>query len=360
MKKEYIMSEEDKQMKKKKIELNRVKRKLKVEPIEALNKKIKEECSPSSTTSEVSDDQGLSLDRFQITSDSSVEEIVGAITEIPNEASQIIERVMKTQSEALSLMTRIIQDSKQALLLISHLIKNPSDGMLIISKMMSKSPLEALSVFTQFLSSPTHALNIILKVMFSPNDVQKFMTELSNSPQNALEIMNRFIPDSLETNQKNVNKLITPNSADAENETIKSMLDASSIDSPNSVASASPQSAPSAADSYLESDSNNNDYQQMTATILREIAFDLTGKQMPAKKNSIDQIINEAIKLEYTTPQFAQMYNASRELNEVEMMKMQELLDANDTLQTPIEEDHLSFLEFFGEDSPIKVSLTIF
>jgi nuclear receptor subfamily 1 group I len=348
------MSEEDKQMKKKKIEQNRVKRKLKVQPEEAkIIKKIKEECSPSSTSSDCSDDQEVSLERFQITSDSSVTQIVNAITEIPHEASQIIQRVMSTQGEALSLMSRIIQEPSQALALVSHLIKFPSDGMLIISKIMPQSPMEALSVFAQFLSSPTHALQIIFKIMSSPNEVLKFMTELTKSPQNALEIMNQFMPDSLETIQ-NVNKLINPNkSADAENETIKSMLDTSSVDSPNSVAS--PQSAPSTIDSYLESDSNNNDYQQMTATILREIAYDLTGKETPAKKNSIDQIINEAIKLEYTTPQYAQMCNASHELNEVELMKIQELLDANHMLQTPIEEDHLSFLGFFGEDSPIKV-----
>lgn len=348
------MSEEDKQMKKQKIEQNRVKRKLKVQPNEA-KKKIKEESSPSS---DVSDDQGISLDRYKITSDLSVAEIVSAIIEIPNEANQIIQRVMKTQSEALNLMSRIIQEPSQALLLISHLIKYPSDGMLIISKMMSQSPLDALSVFTQFLSSPTHALHIIFKVMSSPNEVLNFMTELTKSPQNALEIMNRFMPRSLETIQ-NVSNQIDPNKTEEENETIKSMLDASSVDSPNSIAS--PQSAPSsAADSYHEFDSNNNDYQQMTVTILKEIAYDLTGKQMPAKKNSIDQIINEAIKLEYTTPQFAQIYNASKELNEVEVIKLQELLDANHTLQTPIEEDHLSFLGYFGEDSPIKVFKKIF
>lgn len=354
MKKEYIMTDEDKKMKKKKIEQNRIKRKLKGQSNESIMKKIKEECSPTSTTTELSDE--ISLDRFKITSDSSVQNIVSAIMEIPNEANEIIQRVMKTQSETLNLMSRIVQEPSQALLLISHLIKYPSDGMLIISKMMSQSPLDALSVFTQFLSSPTHALHIIFKVMSSPNEVLKFMTELTKHPQNALEIMNRFLPDSLEAIQ-NVNQLINSGkNADDENETIKSVLDASSVDSPNFAAS--PQAASSPSDSYHESDSNNNsntrDYQQMTAMILREIAYDLTGKQNAVKENSIDQIINEAIKLEYTTPQFAHMHSSSRELNDIEIMKIQELLDANDALHAPIEENHLSFLGF-GDDSPIKV-----
>lgn len=330
------MSEEDKEIKKRKIEQNRCKRKIKsgvTTPKAVIEvKKIKEECS---TTTCDSDDQ-ISLDRFRITSTSSVEEIISAITEIPNEASQIIQQVMKTQSETLSVMSRIIQEPSQALLLISHLIKFPSDGMLIISKMMSQSPLDALSVFTQFLSSPTHALHIIFKVMSSPNEVLNFMTELTNSPQNALEIMKRFnVPMSREK----------PN----ENETLKSMLDGASIDSPNSIAS-----SPKIPNSPLhhDSDSNNNDYNQMTSMILREIAEDLLGKQ--AKENSIDQIINEAIKLEYTTPQIAHMHNANRELNEIEVMKIQELLDANNALHAPIDEDHLSFLGVDGS-SAIKV-----
>lgn len=373
MKKEYIMTDEDKELKKKKIEQNRNKRKSKLQSREVgeeesceetveVKKKIKEECSPTSTTADFndSDDQVLSLDRLKISSDSSVYDIVHAITEVPNEASQIIQQVMKTQSETLSVMSRIIQESNQALLLISHLIKFPSDGMLIISKMMAQSPLDALSVFSKFLNSPTDALHIIFKVMSSPNDVLKFMTELTNFPENALDIMNRFIPAPRETIQ-GVNRLINPTSSkitaeSAENETIKSMLDVSSIDSPNSIASPSSSihSAQMAdSDSNNNNNNNDNDYQHMTATILREIACDLSGKQTPFKENSIEQIINEAIKLEYTTPQIAQMQNASRELNEIEIMKIQELLDANHALYLPIEDDHLSFLDFAG--SPIKV-----
>lgn len=364
------MTEEDKELKKKKIEQNRKKRKSKLQSRDEscertveVKKKIKEE--PSSTTADFndSDDQILSLDRLKISSDSNVTEIVTAITEIPKDASQIIQQVMKTQNETLSVMSRIIQEPNQALLLISHLIKFPSDGMLIISKMMSQSPLDALTVFSKFLNSPTDALHIIFKVMSSPNDVLKFMTELTNSPHNALDIMSRFIPAPRETIQ-GINSLINPakTAESAESETIKSMLDVSSIDSPNSIASPTPSTSSSSIHSstqMADSDSNNNnndtDYQHMTATILREITCDLSGKQTSFKGNSIDQIINEAIKLEYTTPQIAHMQNASRELNEIELMKIQELLDANHALYLPIEDDHLSFLGF-GDDSPIKVT----
>lgn len=352
MKKEYIMSDEDKEIKRMKIEQNRNKRKLKADPVDdKINKKIKDEKSPApsitTNNSDDSDDQSVSSNQINLSSESSVVDIVSAITEIPKESSKIIQQVMKTQDETLAVMSRIINDSNQALLLISHLIKNPSDGMLIISKMMSKSPLDALSVFTQFMSSPLDALQIIFKIMSSPKDVLIFMTELTKAPQNAMDIMRKFMSSPTESLQ-NMSRLITNNAQYTENETIKSMLDVSSLDSPKSIISMpSPSteiSSPSS--SYNDSDSNNNDYQQLTTTILKEIAYDISGKKsQPFKVNSIDSIINEAIKLEYNTPEMITNYgNTCRELNEVEMMKIQELLDANCALYAPIEEDHLSFL----------------
>ncbi|KAG5670522.1 hypothetical protein PVAND_000780 [Polypedilum vanderplanki] len=381
MKKEYIMSEEDKELKRIKIEQNRSKRKMKKEGTESSEEskpskltKIKDEgWSPLSTSSvqspdsksEDSIDHTTTLDRLKISSDSSVAEIVNAITEIPKESSQIIQNVMKTQQEALSVMSRIIHEPNQALLLISHLIKNPSDGMLIISKMMSQSPLDALSVFTQFMTSPFDALQIIFKVMSSPKDVLAFMTELTKSPQNALEIMNKFITTPSE-------KTVTESSQELNsncNETIKSMLDVnSSNSSPNPIVSSSSfissqTTTNSPTSFYQDSDSNNNDYQQMTTTILREIAYDISvgGKQsVSSKENSIDSIISEAIKLEYSTPQMvAQMKNQSRELNEVEIMKIQELLDANCALYAPIEEDQFSFFGM-SDDLSIKADGTHF
>jgi nuclear receptor subfamily 1 group I len=370
MKKEYIMSEEDKELKRIKIEQNRSKRKMRQETVEndedkpvKLTKIKQEEWSPlsaASTQSPHSDtsedqDQPVSLDCLKVSSNSPVAEIVSAIVENPKESSQIIQIVMGTQNETLSVMSRIVHEPNQALLLISHLIKNPSDGMLIISKMMSQSPLDALSVFTQFMSSPFDALQIIFKVMSSPKDVLSFMTELTKSPQNALEIMSKFMTTPTET-LHTISKLFNDNlTKTSGNETIKSMLDVSSSDSVNSTAS--PQTIVSSpTSSYNDSDSNNNDYQQMTTTILREIAFDISGgKQMPLSKgNSIDSIISEAIKLEYNTPQMVtQMQSQNRELNEVEIMKIQELLDANCALYAPIEEDQLSFLGL-GDDSSIK------
>lgn len=389
MKKEYIMSEEDKELKRMKIEQNRNKRKLKTgsEKVssgddldQSLSKKsirVKEEWSPGSTANETQSESSMNIDsdEFQgtdrlktITSDSSATELIEAIMKEPKEASQVIQKVMKSQREALVVMSKIIQEPSQALILISHLIKNPSDGMMIISKMMS-SPLDALSVFTQFMASPTDALQIIFKIMSSPGCVLKFMTELTESPQDALGIMSRFMSSPNET-LTGLNRIMTRQSecsdqSDHQNEMIKSMLEVSSVDSPNSsVASPSsafqsvriPNSPQSTSMNYgNEFDNNNNDYRQNTTNLLNEITQDISRKDSSFQGNSIDSIINEAIKLEYETPQMVnQIKSPNRELSEIEVLKIQELIDSNKALYAPVDED---LANFAMEDSPIKTEL---
>lgn len=183
------MSDEDKEMKRRKIEQNRNKRKLKYTEDSSSqdgNKpdnqeqeegtihskrtvKVKTEWSSpppsvqtadSTSTLDLEDDVDISEVYQEITSESSVQEIVDAITNSEN-PTQMIQRIMRTQGETLEVMSRIIS-SPQALVLISHLIKSPSDGMMIISKLMNSS-LDALEVFTKFMSCPTDALEIIFK-----------------------------------------------------------------------------------------------------------------------------------------------------------------------------------------------------
>lgn len=387
MKKEYIMSEEDKEIKRLKIEHNRNKRKLKTgtekassddETEQSMTKRsvrVKEEWSPGSTSSPVStavetqSESSMNIDSYEfqrkdpsqnISSNSSADELIEAIMQEPKEAGKVIQKVMKSKREALVVMSKIIQEPSQALILISHLIKNPSDGMIIISKMMS-SPLDALSVFAQFMSSPTDALQLIFKIMSSPGSVLQFMTELTETPQKALEIMKRFMSSTNDT-LTGLNQIMTSQSessdqSDHQNEMIKSMLEVSSVDSPNSsVASPSsafqsirvpdsPQSLTTSYGSDFDNNNNNNDYRHNTESLLNEISHDISRKQSPFNGNSIDSIINEAIKLEYETPEMVNQIRSPhhRELSEIEILKIQELIDSNKALYAPVDDDLVSF-----------------
>jgi hypothetical protein len=97
----------------------------------------------------------------------------------------------------------------------------------------------------------------------------------------------------------------------------------------------------------------------LTTKILLEINQDVNGSNLPDRQarssSSIDSIINEAIKLEYETSfsQASQIHTPSRELNDMETMKIQELIDSNKALYAPVDED-LSNLVI--GDCQIKVS----
>lgn len=179
MKKEYIMSDEDKILKRMKIDQNRAKRRASNKTSSPCDEKkhskvkIKEEWSPSSnpdvhhkyqnhldsnfdsesdsSSIHMSSSQVSSVGHFRdVTSESSAEDIVNAIVATPKDASHVIMCLMRNQKEALSVMSKVISSPDHALTLISHFIQFPASAMLLISKIMN-SPLDALSVFTQFM-----------------------------------------------------------------------------------------------------------------------------------------------------------------------------------------------------------------
>jgi nuclear receptor subfamily 1 group I len=351
MKKEFIMSEEDKELKRKKIEQNRNKRKLKNVTAENSSSskkfddledsvitkksvKVRETYPPSpsinaDSTSSFDIEESEFSEKYQnISSTSSVEQIVEAIIETKN-PTQIIQKIMKTQAETLDVMGRVIQ-SPQALILISHFIKNPSDGMMIISKMMD-SPLDALNVFSRFMSTPTDALQIIFKIISSPTEVLQFMTELTKNPKQGLDIMKRFMAspsDILDSLLKILmNSMTKATTTQTSNEEHLSKLDFSGIESPQSMNGSlySPRTNNSDFENFNLTDNNEqqmlNEFNQET----KNVSFE----------NSMISIINQAIKLEYNT----NTSSGSHALNEQEMGKIQELIDSNRALHDPIDED---------------------
>ncbi|KAL7729821.1 hypothetical protein ACLKA6_014681 [Drosophila palustris] len=228
MKSENIMSEEDKLIKRRKIENNRAKRRM----MEHGGSDADADGDDSKVAGAVAD-SSCNLDMYAGSQDShscgspdsgananglttgptsstsskppttdrltlvnpllmTAEKIVDEIVADPDRASQAINRLMRTQKEAISAMEKIIGSQKDALKLVSHLIDYPGDALKIISKIMN-SPFNALTVFTKFMSSPTDGLEIISKIVDSPKDVVEFMQNLMRSPENAIDIMNKFM-----------------------------------------------------------------------------------------------------------------------------------------------------------------------
>jgi nuclear receptor subfamily 1 group I len=159
MKKEYIMSEEDKVLKRKKIEQNRAKKRAASggnetgPPFGAGGVKIKKEYASENDSwsnqdyanSVPSPESSHNYEMYSCLSlDSSAEEIVNGIVNHPNQSSQKIDALMKTPKDTLYIMTKIIKSPSDCLKLISHFITSPGDALQIISKIMN-SPLDALT-----------------------------------------------------------------------------------------------------------------------------------------------------------------------------------------------------------------------
>lgn len=140
------------------------------------------------------------------TKDSNTTDIVNFFLNHPSESSSYINHLMPNQKTAMEIMTKIIHTQKDAMKMIGHLIGSPGDALKIIAKIMN-SPYHALTVFTKFMASPNDALEIIAKCVNSPASVLHFLQQLMSTPDNAVDIVNRFMNEPAEA-MKMLNELV--------------------------------------------------------------------------------------------------------------------------------------------------------
>ncbi|KAL5283343.1 Hr96 family protein [Megaselia abdita] len=341
MKKENIMSEEDKKVKRKKIELNRAKRKHS-DSKSSPDDDIKRECQDSMDGHSISSMEGH-LDHVimlpQVNpKDLSATELVDHIVEIPERASQVLNLFMKTPEDVIEVLEKIITSQSDALKLVQHLIAYPGDALKIISKLMN-SPFEALTVFTKFMSSPTDALEIITKIVNSPQDVVEFVKQLMKSPENALHLMNTFLNSPAEA-LKIINRMVSNGSLDSEETPIiNSMLEEAHSNNNSPTYNNITNGHPSSSVPYPENPENDS------------IPMD---DQVPQNEDSmsftfgdflnpLESVLSEVIRLEYS--EAAQPVPCDvKDLNDNEFGKLRELRAASEALFYPLDDEfsHLS------------------
>ncbi|XP_002013932.2 nuclear hormone receptor HR96 [Drosophila persimilis] len=248
MKSENIMSEEDKLIKRRKIENNRAKRRMMENADDPDDSKAQADSSSNLELYSGSQDSqscgsvesgangcvaGPASSSAHARSPSEInpllmtaDKIVDQIVSDPDRASQAINRLMRTQKEAISVMEKVIGSQNDALRLVSHLIDYPGDALKIISKFMN-SPFNALTVFTKFMSSPTDGVEIISKIVDSPADVVEFMQNLMHSPEDAIDIMNKFMNTPAEA-LRIVNRILSGGTNSSQPTDRKPLLDKAS------------------------------------------------------------------------------------------------------------------------------------
>ncbi|XP_059610726.1 nuclear hormone receptor HR96 [Phlebotomus argentipes] len=378
MKKEYIMSEEDKIQKRKKIEQNRARKKLamgeppvkvKREPMdsdvwmqrpegfggcegnssssEASYQRQEGQFSSPETTGSLNSPTTPTLASKNLpTIESSPSEIVNSIVE-SSDVSRVINRLMKTQEDAIDVMAKILNSPKDAIVLISHFVGQPGDALKVISKIMN-SPFDALTVFTKFMSSPTDALEIIAKVVSSPNDVLQFLQQLMRQPEDGLQIMQKFINAPAEAlklinnmmHQSKVDSTSGDKSPELESQLKTILHSIQPSESPKSSIGQSPGvMASSTCDGAPSEEAELEPKEDEARMILEDV------EKMPILPNSIESVLCEAIKLEYEgCSSMGQSGTNSRELNDAERAKLNELIVANKALYAPVDEDLSSLI----------------
>lgn len=309
------------------------------------------------------------------TKDSNTTEIVNFFLNHPSESSNYINHLMPNQKSAMEIMTKVIHSQKDAMKMIGHLIGSPGDALKIIAKIMN-SPYQALTVFTKFMSSPNDALEIIAKCVNSPANVLHFLQQLMSTPDNAVDIVNRFLNEPAEA-MKMLNELVDISMVDS-----TTKLDCNDLN--NLMAPPPPSSDPSStsirSSEFLPNDIVNDTLFHMKSVSSPTVRHLLEAEHgSPSSKtndfkaspheqpiaaenrhtddagdtdgaddgggggaidenenpNTLESLISNLIKIEYNCRESS----ISRELNDSETAKLNELIVAYKALFVPLDED---------------------
>lgn len=300
--------------------------------------------NPISSTTNNFQQAGVPASRIEYpTKDSSINDIVNYFLDHPFESSNYINHLMPNQKVAMEVVTKIIQSQKDAMRMIGHLIGSPGDALKMISKVMN-SPYHALTVFTKFMSSPTDALEIIAKCVNSPSDVLQFVQQLMSTPENAIEIVNRFMNAPAEA-MKMLNDMVDSTTKMDCND-LNNLMTSSEVKSTECVTNdivtdtlhctkraSSPTIRNLLGSTHGESSRNSSKTipTKENAENIPEI------EHINPKSNTLESIINDAIKIEYNLN--GREMSINRELNDTETAKLNELIVAYKALFVPLDEN---------------------
>lgn len=235
MKKEFIMSEEDKNLKRKKIEQNRAKKRInstsggsnghrnaalnsdnscggdsedqsynlrikikKENDIDGLpktsdnNSLFQSNMITNSTTSPSSDYNSNSPNTLspEYSQQNQCMNTTSFKNILQSEEKMKVNR-LTIDSDASDIVDSIVNDL-QVSLVISTIMKTPRDAVTVMAKIIN-SPSNALRLISHFITKPGDALMIISKIMNSPLDALTVFTQFMSSPTDALQIISKII-----------------------------------------------------------------------------------------------------------------------------------------------------------------------
>ncbi|XP_011499161.1 PREDICTED: nuclear hormone receptor HR96 [Ceratosolen solmsi marchali] len=209
--------------------------------------------------------------------------------------------------------------------LIAKIVNSPN----IIAKVI-----EDQNLLTKFISNP----EIINKLVSDPQ-ISKFLEEKILSP-NMHETAKR------NTDKNAIDKLISNGISD---NMIRNMLDNDQNHVENPILTNLITNRNTEEHNYQNHDSTINEWSKTTDDVTRDVLQDV--QRIPIAANSIESILCEAIKLEFSAYSTLGGNQNSRELNDAERAKLNELIVANKALLAPLDDDITNLV---GEECRFK------
>ncbi|XP_043269037.1 nuclear hormone receptor HR96 [Venturia canescens] len=285
-----------------------------------------EPCSTS--THEIADNQ-----RFV-----DVENAQGIITKSPIETSTVLSSKFKGRHEdAVTICQKSTKETcPKGTQLVNKLFQDPE----LIMKFFSNP---------NFIAKIFEDKSIAMKIMSDPNTVAR----LANDPQ-----VSEFFEANCETARKDEERSCTPNSEVLDNNgisgnMIRNMLDAEQplVENPILTNLITSKKNGEFSENKIDATSTttNPEWNKTSEDVTRDVLQDV--ERIPMAANSIESILCEAIKLEFSAYSSLSCNQNSRELNDAERAKLNELIVANKALLAPLDDDITNLV---GEECRFK------
>lgn len=331
------------------------------------------------------------------------------------DALKVISIVISSPTDALRLIDHFIAQPGDALTIISKIMNSALDALSVFIQFMS-SPTDALQIINKIMNSPEEVLQFIQQLMKYPQDALDIMTKFMNEPAEALKMINRMINNEespvLETSSSEQSEHDMLRKS-VEGNLIKSIINTNTMEVGPALEGAPPQTNFNPFSSYANisypgtsssaasnpcsellgasvsgiptayhrlqssgdcdreqtnecgqaaelSRNGNNGTDPMSPTAAttatttasedrtRDILEEVENKSF--QPYTIESIICEAIKVEYAC---FSTNTKSRELNDAERAKLNELIVANKALYAPVDEDWANLI---SDSARFKVS----